>query len=103
MDIKQLLGKRIQKIRKSKNITQENMAELIGIETVSMSNIERGKYYPTAENLNKIVQVLGVRTSELFEFESLAPHEELLKEINDALKEDEDLTRLVYKFFSLVK
>lgn len=103
MDVKQLLGKRIQEIRKSKNITQEKMSELIGIETVSMSNIERGKYYPTADNLNKIINILGVKPSELFEFEHLAPHKVLLKEMNDTLKDNENLTRLVYKFFILVK
>ncbi|MBR1424580.1 helix-turn-helix transcriptional regulator [bacterium] len=103
MDIKQLLGKRIQEIRKSKNITQEHMAELIGIETVSMSNIERGKYFPTAENLNKIINALNVQPSELFEIKHLAPHQELLNEMNKAMTNNENLTRLVYKFFMLVK
>ncbi len=103
MDIKKLIGKRIQEIRKSKGITQERMAELIGIETVSMSNIERGKYFPTAENLNKIITVLNIQPSVLFQLEYLAPHKELLKEMNDVLSKDETLTRLVYKFFSLVK
>ena len=65
MDIKNLLGKRIQEIRRSKNITQEYLAELIGIETVSLSNIERGKYYPTSENLNKIINILEIEPEDL--------------------------------------
>ena len=57
MNIKKLLGKRIQEIRKSKKLTQEYVAELVGIEVVSLSNIENGKYYPTAENLKKIINI----------------------------------------------
>ena len=102
MDIKILLGKRIQEIRKSKNYTQEKLAELIGIDTVSLSNIERGKYYPTAENLNKIISILEINPEELFLFSHLMSHEELLKNMNEKLKNDENLARLMYKFFRSV-
>ena len=58
LNIKKLIGKRIQEIRKQKKITQEYLAELIVIETPSISNIETGKYFPSAENLDKILEVL---------------------------------------------
>ena len=103
MDIKVLLGKRIQELRKSKNLTQEYMSEMIGMETASLSNIERGKYYPTADNLNKIMQVLKIEPAELFVFQHLAPTEDLLKEMHEALLKNENLARLVYKFYKLVK
>ena len=35
-DFKKLLGKRIKEIRKSKNLTQEKLAELINIEVPSI-------------------------------------------------------------------
>lgn len=103
MDIKKLLGKRIQNIRKSKKLTQEQIAEIIGIETASLSNIENGKYYPTAENLEKIINVLEVQPSELFMFEYLAPVKEILSEMNSHMEKDEKLARLMYKFFQLIK
>lgn len=103
MDIRKLLGARIQELRKSKNITQEYLAELVGIDTVSLSNIERGKYYPSSENLNKILKILNVEPAELFEFQHLASHQELLDEMFSTMKNNEKLTRLVYKFFKLVK
>ena len=102
MDIKILLGKRIQELRKQINITQEYMAELIGIETGSLSNIERGKYYPTAENLNKIIRILNIEPGELFEFKHLAKQEDLINEITSAMKDNEKLTRLIYKFYKSV-
>lgn len=103
MNIKKLLGKRLQEIRKSRRLTQEQLAELIDIETSSVSNIEVGKYYPTAENLEKILTVLKVRPVDIFSFEHFAPSEELIKEMTDAMKADEKLARLMYKFFISVK
>lgn len=103
MDIKLLLGKRIQELRKSKSLTQEYMAEVIGIETASLSNIERGKYYPTAENLNKIITVLGVEPDELFQFKALAPHSQLMNEMIVSMQNDEKLTRTMYKFYRMMK
>ncbi len=102
MDIKKLLGSRIQEIRKSKKFSQEYLAENIGIETASMSNIERGKYYPTAENLNKILTVLETGPDELFNFNHLQPAKDLIAEMNAAMENDEKLTRLLYKFYKSV-
>lgn len=102
MDIKKLLGKRIQEIRKSKKITQEFLAESIGIETTSMSNIERGKYYPTAENLNKILDILKISPDELFNFKHLLPAKDLIDEMNAVMIKDEKIARLMYKFFKSV-
>lgn len=39
--LKEKLGARIQQIRKSKNLTQEKLAEAIGLDTPNLSNIER--------------------------------------------------------------
>ena len=103
MDIRKLLGRRIKELRKSKNITQEHLAELVNIDTVSLSNIERGKYYPTAENLNKILVVLEVEPADIFNFQHLASHTDLLEEMLSVMKDNEGLTRLMYKFFKLVK
>lgn len=102
-NIKKLLGKRLQEIRKHKKMTQEQVAELVGMETPSISNIENGKYFPGAENLDRIMNVLGVRPSEIFFFESLAPKDELIQEMYDAMQNDEKLARLMYKFYLSVK
>ncbi len=103
MDIKILLGKRIQELRKTKSYTQEYLAELIGIETVSLSNIERGKYYPSADTLNKILISLNVEPAELFTFQHLASPEELISEMNDCLLKNPKLARNVYLFFKLIQ
>lgn len=103
MNIKKLLGKRIQEIRKKQNITQEYLAELVDIDTSSMSHIENGKHYPSAENLDKILKVLNIKPSEIFSFESYAPIEELIEEMVSSMQTDENLTKLMYKFYLCIK
>ena len=103
MNIKKLLGKRIQEIRKSKGLTQERVAEIINMEPASLSNIENGRYYPTADNLQKIIEVLGVKPAELYTFEHLAPNEQLIAEMNETMKHNEKITQLMYKFFQTIK
>lgn len=103
MDIKKLLGKKIQKIRKTRGITQEKLAELVELDTSSISHIENGKYYPSAENLEKLLKVLNVTPSELFMMEANAPTKDLIEEMNTAMQANDDLTRLMYKFYKSVK
>ncbi len=103
MDIKKLLGKRLKEIRKYRKITQEQVAEFVGIETPSISNIENGKYFPTAENLDKILKILDVKPNDIFTFESLSDKDELIKEMLTSMQQDENLTKIMYKFYMAVK
>lgn len=84
-------------------MTQEYVAEKIGIETTSLSNIENGRYYPTSENLEKITNILSVKPSELFNFEYLQPQAQITEEMYEAMKQNEKLARLMYKFYMLIK
>lgn len=68
--IKKLIGRRIKEIRLSKNITQQQLAEMIDIDQRSMSAIECGTNFPT-KNLLKIANSLGVELKELFDYEHL--------------------------------
>ena len=49
-----LFGKRIKYFRELKNFTQEYLAELANIEQSSLSNIERGRVYPSVETLCRL-------------------------------------------------
>lgn len=79
--LKEKLGARIQQIRKSKNLTQEKLAEAIGLDTPNLSNIERGKRFVSAETLEKIIQALGVSEKDLFDFGYIKSKDELISEI----------------------
>lgn len=81
MNLKKLFGLNVQKYRKLKNYTQEKLSEIIGIDPASISAIETGKYFVSAENLYKLSQALNVKISDLFNFENLSSNETTYEEI----------------------
>ena len=58
--IQQQLGNKIRKYRKLKGLSQEQLAEEIGIATNTLSSIERGNAFMTAQTLEKIIKIFGV-------------------------------------------
>ena len=83
MQLKKQLGKNIQKYRKLNKITQEKLAEIIGVEINSISSIETGKYFPSPENLVKISNALNTSISNLFYFKEDCTCDDYIEEINN--------------------
>ena len=99
MDNKKLLGKRIKEIRKFKGFTQEQLSEMIDIETSSLSGIESGRFFPSLHVLDKIASVLDVELIEFFRFSSVNIPKDLDKEILSIIdKQDEKNKQIIYKF-----
>lgn len=65
-NICKILGANIKKYRKLKNVTQEKLAELIGVEVRSLSLIETGRNFISSKTLAKLANVLNVTPSDLF-------------------------------------
>lgn len=98
--LKEKLGKRIQEIRKSKNLTQEKLAEMIGIDTPNLSNIERGKRFVSSDTLEQIIKSLNVKEKDLFDFEHIKSKNELINSINNILNES-DIKEIEY-FYRMI-
>lgn len=95
MCLKEKFGKNIQKYRKLKNITQEKLAELIGVEINSISAIERGRSFPSPENITKITEALNVSLADLCTFNHDYSCEDYKKEILANMKfVENDKTKL---------
>jgi len=62
------LGLQIKKIREDKNLTQQKLADKVGIHLSYIGNIEIGAKRPSLETLFRIAEELGVKVSELFRF-----------------------------------
>ena len=86
----QLLGENIQSVRKLKKITQQELADAIGINMQSLSKIERGVNFPTFETLEKITKTLDVTPNELLSGK-LQSTSHIESEIIDFLKREERL------------
>lgn len=81
MSVKKLFGKNLQKYRKLRKFTQEKLAETVGLDATSISSIETGKFFPTADNLQKIANALNIKLETLFYFENENSEQELYDEI----------------------
>ena len=85
MDNKKLLGRRIKELIKQKNISQEKLAEIVGIEPTALSNIVTGRNYPLMATLEKILKALDVDFIEAFNFQHHNNNEDLKAKFNKYL------------------
>lgn len=79
----ELLGKRIRELRKRAGLTQEQLAEQLGIDQKHMSRIELGKSYPSLDRLSKIAEVVSVPLPKLFRFSHLSDEVDLQKQLSE--------------------
>lgn len=59
-------GKRVAEVRKSRGVTQQELAENIGMSVVAIAYIETGKRWARLGTLNKIANSLKVKLADLF-------------------------------------
>lgn len=59
-------GKQVAALRKSRNVTQQQLAEDIGVSVVTIAYIETGKQWVRPKTLSAIAKSLKVSTSDLF-------------------------------------
>ena len=65
------IGQRIRKFRKAYNLSQEQLAEKVGISTTHMSHIETGNTKLSLSVFADIASALSVQTDELLFFTCL--------------------------------
>jgi transcriptional regulator with XRE-family HTH domain len=66
--LRQQFGVRLLTIRRSRHLSQEQFAELVGISVDFLSLIERGINAPSFEKLEQIAHRLGIPVWQLFKF-----------------------------------
>ena len=59
------LGRNLKRIRTEKDITQSDIARLLGVSRGFVSNLEKGKTNPTLATITKLAGAIGVTTDEL--------------------------------------
>ncbi len=64
----QLIGARVRSIRKSKGLTQEQLADLASTSHSYIGDLERGERNVTLQSLQRISDALGVTFFELFQY-----------------------------------
>ena len=61
------LGPNLRRIRRNAELTQTQLADLIGIKQSDISRYERGESIPRGRRLTKLADKLNVDVAELFE------------------------------------
>ena len=62
------IGRRLQELRKRKGLTQSIVAQRSGINTNYYAKLERGEAVPSVGKLEKILKVLGAKSSDVLPF-----------------------------------
>lgn len=96
-------GQNLKKIRKSKHLTQERLAELLNIGLPNISYIENGKTYPSVCTVEKICKVLNVEPYELYRFTLNGNNSEKKEELINAIEKDNNMLEKLYKIFLILK
>ncbi len=87
MDYKTLINNGIKRLRESTGLTQEKFAEKIGSSTKGISNIERNRYQPKPETIDKICEVFNIHPVDLLmEYPDDMETKELILQINAVLQ-----------------
>ena len=60
-------GENVFGLRKSVGLTQEQLADKLGVERTTVAKWETGEASPRADKLPKLAEVLGCRIDDLFE------------------------------------
>jgi transcriptional regulator with XRE-family HTH domain len=59
MDVRERVGLNLQRLRREKGLSQEELADLANIHQTYLSGVERGKRNPTVTVLQRIAAALG--------------------------------------------
>ena len=90
-----LLGKRIREERKKHNLTQEQLAEQLGVSTTYIGYVERGERNLTLPKLTQLASLLEVTVDELMSNPAAhtqsAREQQLLKLFGKATNAQQDL------------
>ena len=86
MGIKEELGKKIKRMRINRGLTQEQLAEAVDVSQRTLSGIEIGENFVTAETLDKIIKALNTTSEELFATNHLKEKQELIDEIQNNIR-----------------
>mgnify|MGYP001191846828 FL=1 len=98
MDIKRAVGKRIKIVRQQNGLTQDQLAEHVGLSPKYISGIERGVENPTMDILLRVAKILGVEPYDLFLFGESEESEKVLRKGIEKMVREADREKLQLYF-----
>jgi len=94
-------GSNLKKLRNERNLTQENLADFLGVSFQTISKWERGDVYPDIATLPDIAKFFNISTDELLGVDAVNSEEKITKVIAtlDGIKSeaDKEKSKLIQK------
>ena len=103
MNIKSLFGKKVKEKRLQLGLTQDELSEKIGISPKSLSQIELGNNFVSAENLSEICKALNTKPSILFDFDNENDNQTIYNYVSDKLLKDKNILNKIYKIIKIIE
>lgn len=98
-----IIGQRLKEARNKKNITQQELAEIIDVSVPFLSKVERGKNHINLKRLSEICSILGVSEGYILNGASNCSKIYLDSEFSDILKKcSPEKQKLIYKVAKLI-
>ena len=93
-----VIGERLKKARKQKQLTQEQLAEKIDVSIAFLSRIERGSSQINLKRLNQICEILEVSEGYILNGAANTSEQYLISEFNDLFtKCSPEKQKLIYE------
>ena len=103
MHSKEIIGRRIKEFRKNRKMSQEFLAEKLGIEPRQLSKLETGKHYPSFETMTKLLGILNLSFEDFMNNGHLQSAQELEQEILYMVHLlDNNQRQIMYKFLKAI-
>ncbi|MCC6809178.1 MAG: helix-turn-helix transcriptional regulator [Deltaproteobacteria bacterium] len=98
--VEKRLGRQVAGYRDAAKLTQEQLAEKVGVTVETISRLERGASTPSVERLEAVAIVLGIELRDLFTFESARDDRgevltQFVRELRRRKPEDVELIRQI--------
>ena len=94
---------RLRELRKSKNLSQEELGKLFNVAQNTISHWERGDREPDNETLKSLANYFGVTTDELLytpdELKEIETHRQANESTLDKINKHNDSAKIIHKGF----
>lgn len=98
-----IIGERIKLARKERNMTQEKLAEEMGVSIAFLSRIERGSSQINLKRLSQICNILGTTEGEILNGVSSGSSTYLDSELSNILKNcSSEQVKLIYEIAKVI-
>lgn len=84
--LKEQFAKNLKTIRKSRKLTQEQLAEIVNIDFRYISFLENAKSFPSCDLIEKLSKALNVNYTDLFMDEENMSREQIKKQLIETIE-----------------